>query len=159
MSQIGNRPCPLISEAKPISQIHLSSTNPQSHPDRNQGHRFRSLLLQRVPDWGLPSGAMLGCDIPSLQRSHLPNRPPPASVLTDRGFLKFSPWPCWRQNFPFPGPSLPRGARSSCDNHSPLSVTTLKNFRRPLNSHHLVSDRSLEPTRYFGFYQKKCGRV
>jgi hypothetical protein len=90
---------PLISEAKPISQIHLSSSDPQPHPDRNQGHRFRSLLLQRVPDWRRPGGSMLGRDIPSLQRSHLPIRFPPASVLTDRRFLKFSAWLCWRHNF------------------------------------------------------------
>jgi hypothetical protein len=29
----------------------------------------------------------------------------------------------------------------------------------PLNSHHLVSDRSFHPTRYFGFNEKKCGKV
>jgi hypothetical protein len=54
---------------------------------------------------------------------------------------------------------LPRGARSSCDDHSLSKVTTLKKYHRPFNSHHLVSDRSFEPTRYFEFYQKKCGKV
>jgi hypothetical protein len=42
---------PLISKAEPTSQIHLSSSDPQLHPYRNQGHRFRPLLLPRVPDW------------------------------------------------------------------------------------------------------------
>jgi hypothetical protein len=90
---------PLISEAKPILPTDLSLSDRQPHPDRNQGRRFGSLLLQRVPDWGASGGAILGCDIPSLQRSYLPNRSPPASDLTDRGFLKFSPWPYWRQIF------------------------------------------------------------